>query len=92
MREEFPGEAVTSDAELSAVLRANHQAVYHVSCTLRMGADDDPLAMRDSQLRVRGIEGLRAVDASVFPTLTALNPVGMVMTLTEKGASMLAEH
>jgi choline dehydrogenase-like flavoprotein len=43
----------------------------------------------DAQLRVRGVDGLRVVDASVFPTLTALNPVGMVMTVAERAAALI---
>jgi choline dehydrogenase-like flavoprotein len=89
VREVFPGPAVQSDEELSAVLRETHQTVYHVSCTARIGADDDPLAVLDPQLRVRGVDGLRVVDASVFPTLTALNPVGMVMTVAERAAELI---
>ncbi|OOB92220.1 GMC family oxidoreductase [Rathayibacter sp. VKM Ac-2630] len=89
VREVFPGEHVQTDADLSAVLRATHQTVYHVSCTCRMGADDDPLAVLDSQLRVRGVRGLRVVDASVFPTLPALNPVGTVMTVAERAVDLL---
>ncbi|WP_199484763.1 GMC family oxidoreductase [Actinomadura craniellae] len=89
VREVFPGPDVQTDAELSAVLRATHQTVYHVSCTCKMGADDDPMAVLDPHLRVRGIDGLRVVDASVFPTIPALNPVGLVMTVAERAADLI---
>lgn len=89
VREVFPGPEVQSDDELSAALRATHQTVYHVSCTCRMGADDDPLAVLDSCLRVRGVSGLRVVDASVFPTIPALNPVGLIMTVAERAAELI---
>lgn len=89
--EVFPGADVQSDEELSAILRDTHQTVYHVSCTARMGADDDPLAVLDARLRVRGIDGLRVVDASVMPTITALNPVGTIMTIAERAAAMVLE-
>lgn len=89
VREVFPGDDIQTDEELSAVLRATHQTVYHVSCTCRMGGDDDPLAVLDSRLRVRGVAGLRIVDASVFPTLSALNPVGLIMTVAERAADMI---
>ncbi|MFI8631448.1 GMC family oxidoreductase [Microbacterium sp. NPDC077663] len=89
VREVFPGPAVQTDEELSAVLRATHQTVYHVSCTCRMGAEDDPLAVVDSVLRVRGVAGLRVVDASVFPTVTALNPVGTVMAVAERAVDLI---
>ncbi|GMA32557.1 GMC family oxidoreductase [Litorihabitans aurantiacus] len=89
VREVFPGPDVVGEEELSAVLRATHQTVYHVSCTARMGADDDAGAVLDSRLRVRGITGLRVADASAFPTVTALNPVGTVMALAERAVDLL---
>ena len=89
VREVFPGPEVESDEELSAVLRATHQTVYHVSCTCRMGADDDPTAVLDPELRVRGVQALRVVDASVFPTIPALNPVGLIMTVAERAVDLI---
>ncbi|PPF39661.1 choline oxidase [Pseudoclavibacter sp. AY1H1] len=91
VREVFPGPDVVSDEELSEVLRATHQTVYHVSCTARMGAAGDALAVVDSRLRVHGIEGLRIADASVFPTIPALNPVGTVMTVAERAVDFIRE-
>ncbi len=91
VREVFPGPDAQSDEELSEALRATHQTVYHVSCTARMGADGDPMAVLDPQLRVRGIEGLRVVDASVFPTISALNPVGLIMTVAERAVDLIRE-
>jgi choline dehydrogenase-like flavoprotein len=90
VREVFPGPDVTSDEELSAVLRATHQTVYHVSGTCRMGADDDPGAVLDPALRVRGVEGLRVVDASVFPTIPSVNPVVTIMMVAERAADLVA--
>ena len=89
VREVFPGPDVQSDDELSEALRATHQTVYHVSGTCRMGADDDPLAVCDSRLRVRGVRGLRIVDASVFPTIPSVNPVGTIMAVAEHASAML---
>jgi choline dehydrogenase-like flavoprotein len=89
VREVFPGPDVTSDDELSEALRATHQTVYHVSGTCRMGADDDPMAVCDPQLRVRGVHGLRVVDASVFPTIPSVNPVGTVMAVAERASDLL---
>ncbi|MEW1834228.1 FAD-dependent oxidoreductase [Microbacterium sp. NPDC079995] len=89
VREVFPGPGVQTDEDLSAVLRATHQTVYHVSCTCRMGADDDAFAVVDSELKVRGVQGLRVVDASVFPTVTALNPVGTVMAVAERAVDLI---
>lgn len=92
VREVFPGPDVQSDEELSAVQRDIHQTVYHVSGTCRMGAEDDELAVVDPALRVRGIDGLRIADASVFPTLTSVNPVITVMMVAERAAEMVAER
>jgi choline dehydrogenase-like flavoprotein len=89
--EVFPGPQLTSDEELSPVLRATHQTVFHVSGTCRMGASDDPLAVCDSRLRVRGVQGLRVVDASVFPTIPSVNPVGTVMAVAERASQLIAE-
>lgn len=89
VREIFPGPEVETDNELSAVLRATHQTVYHVSCTCRMGAAGDPLAVLDSELRVRGVGSLRIADASVFPTIPALNPVGSIMIVAERLVDLL---
>jgi choline dehydrogenase-like flavoprotein len=91
VREVFPGPEVTSDEELSRVLRATHQTVYHVSGTCRMGADDDPTAVLDPSLRVRGVAGLRVVDASVFPTIPSVNPVVTIMVVAERAADLIAQ-
>jgi choline dehydrogenase-like flavoprotein len=87
--EVFPGPDMQSDEELSEALRATHQTVYHVCGTCRMGADDDPMAVCDSRLRVRGVRGLRVVDASVFPTIPSVNPVGTIMAVAEHASAML---
>jgi choline dehydrogenase-like flavoprotein len=92
-REVFPGPDVQADdeldEELSAVARATHHTVYHVSCTCRMGPDHDPLAVLDPQLRVRGVRGLSVADASSFPSLTTVNPVIAVMMLGERAADLI---
>ena len=67
-----PGPQVQTDADLIADFRARSGTVYHPSCTLRMGRDPAISAV-DPDLRVRGVEGLRICDASVFPTLIGGN-------------------
>lgn len=89
VREVFPGPQCDSDTDLSAALRATHQTVYHVSGTCRMGAAEDPMAVCDPQLRVRGVTGLRVVDASVFPTIPSVNPVGTVMAVAERACDLV---
>jgi choline dehydrogenase-like flavoprotein len=90
-REIFPGDQVSADDDLSAIQRAIHQTVYHVSGTCRIGPAEDPATVVDSRLRVRGVAGLRVADASVFPTLTSLNPVVTVMVVAERAAALIHE-
>jgi choline dehydrogenase-like flavoprotein len=87
--EVFPGPQAVSDADISALARATHQTVYHVSGTCRMGAPDDALAVVDEELWVRGVPGLRVADASVFPTIPSVNPVVTVMITAERAASLI---
>ena len=56
-----------------------------------MGAADDPLAVLDSRLRVRGVPGLRVADASVFPTIPSVNPVVTVMLTAERAADLIRQ-
>jgi len=88
-REIAPGESVRSDDELSAYGRAVHHTVYHPAGTCRMGAADDPLAVVDPALRVRGLSNVRIADASVLPTMTTVNPVVAVLMIGEKAADLL---
>lgn len=87
-REVFPGLDVSED-DLPALVRATHHTVYHGCGTCRMGADDDPLAVLDPQLRVRGVRGLRVADASAFPTLTTINPMVTIFMLGERAAELV---
>lgn len=89
--EVFPGADLSTDEELSEPLRATHQTVYHVSGTCRMGAADDPMTVLDPRLRVRGVRNLRVVDASVFPTIPSVNPVGTIMAVAERASDLIAE-
>ncbi|MDQ4110444.1 MAG: GMC family oxidoreductase N-terminal domain-containing protein [Actinomycetota bacterium] len=89
VREVFPGPEVRTDEQISEVARATHQTVYHVSGTCAIGADDDPLAVLDPSLRVRGVDKLRVVDASVFPQLVATNPVVTIMMVAERAADLI---
>jgi choline dehydrogenase-like flavoprotein len=74
---------------ISEVARATHQTVYHVSGTCAIGADDDPSAVLDPSLRVRGVEGLRVVDASVMPKITRGNTNAPTVMIGEKGADLI---
>ncbi|KAF4990826.1 hypothetical protein FGRMN_8238 [Fusarium graminum] len=66
--EVWPGNNVTNEKQAKQYLKDEAWG-HHASCTCAIGSDDDPMAVLDSQFRVRGTEGLRVVDASVFPKI-----------------------
>jgi choline dehydrogenase len=84
-----PGPAVTSDAEIDAHLRRKAESAYHPSCSCKMGADDDPMAVVDGELRVRGTDGLRVVDASIMPTVVSGNLNAPTIMIAEKAADLI---
>ncbi len=84
-----PGESITSDEEIDAWVRQNVESAYHPSCTCKMGADDDAMAVLDNQCRVRGIQSLRVVDSSIFPSITNGNLNAPTMMVAEKAADMI---
>ena len=85
--EVFPGDAVRSDADIVAAIRAKAETVYHPVGTCRMGADEASVV--DPQLRVRGIAGLRVVDASVMPKIVGGNTNAPTIMIAEKAAELL---
>ncbi|WP_079132500.1 GMC family oxidoreductase [Streptomyces nanshensis] len=89
VRECAPGPEVTGDVELSEYGRRAAHTVYHPAGTCRMGGDDDPGAVLDPLLRLRGEEGVRVVDASVFPTMPTVNPMVTVLLVAERAADLL---
>ncbi len=62
---------------------------WHVSCSCRMGGDEDPMAVLDSQCRVRGVQGLRVVDASAMPSVIAANTNITTIAMAEKAADLI---
>jgi 4-pyridoxate dehydrogenase len=88
-REIGPGADVASDRDLETYVRNTAVTAHHPCGTCRMGAADDGGAVVDSDLRVRGIEGLRVVDASVFPDLVGGNINGPVIMIAEKAADCI---
>jgi choline dehydrogenase len=88
VNEEFPGPGVRSDAELLDVVRQSGETVFHPTSTCRMGTDARSVV--DSQLRVRGLEGLRVVDASVMPAVVSGNTNAAVIAIAEKAADLIA--
>jgi choline dehydrogenase len=85
-REIQPGPAVQSDAEIDAFIRDKVESAYHPSCSCKMGAVDDPLAVVDPELKVRGLEHLRVVDSSIMPSVTTGNLNAPTIMLAEKAA------
>ena len=82
-----PGAAADSDAALDAHIRATAATAHHPLGTCRMGAGDD--AVVDGELRVRGVERLRVVDASVMPDLVGGNINAAVIAIAEKAADLI---
>ena len=87
VRETRPGPTVATDDELLDYARRTAQTCWHPSGTCRMGSDGD--AVVDPELRVRGIGGLRVVDMSVVPFLTASNTNIPAIMIAEKGADLV---
>ena len=85
----MPGAEIQSDEALTAFMREAGTNLHHPVGTCRMG--EDPMAVVDSRLRVRGLEGLRVVDASVMPTVTTGNTNAPSIMIGEKGAAMIRE-
>jgi choline dehydrogenase len=84
-----PGAGVQSEGELEAFIRRAGTTIYHPVGTCKMG--EDPMAVVDSRLRVRGIAGLRVIDASIMPAVTTGNTNGPTIMIAEKGAAMIRE-
>lgn len=82
-----PGPQVNSDAEIDAFVRENLESTYHPCGSCRMGEDD--MAVVDSELRVRGIEGLRVIDSSVFPTEPNGNLNAPTIMLAERASDLV---
>lgn len=88
-RMRFPADSVKSQADFEAYARQYGRTSYHPTCSCRMGADTDPLAVVDPRLRVRGIDGLRICDSSIMPSLVGSNTNAPTIMIGEKAADLV---
>jgi choline dehydrogenase/4-pyridoxate dehydrogenase len=88
-REIGPGADVTTEAQLENYVRQTAVTAHHPAGTCKMGTDSDPMAVVDGELRVRGVEGLRVVDASVFPDLVGGNINAPTIMVAERAADLI---
>jgi choline dehydrogenase len=79
-----PGPDVKSAAEIDAYARTKAESAYHPSCSCKMGAATDPMAVVDDQARVHGVEGLRVVDASIMPSIVSGNLNAPTIMMAER--------
>jgi choline dehydrogenase len=86
----IPGSDIEGDEALLADYRARADTVYHPTSTCMMGPDP-ATSVVDARLRVHGVDGLRIIDASVFPTITSGNTNAPTVMVAEKGAAMVLE-
>jgi choline dehydrogenase/4-pyridoxate dehydrogenase len=88
-KEIAPGLHKATDADINAYIRATSITVHHPLGTCRMGPDSNSMAVTDPELRVRGVEALRVVDASVMPDLVSGNINAAVVMIAEKAAELM---
>jgi len=89
----LPGPSVPDDdASLAKAAGDIGTTIFHPVGTAKMGTDDDPFAVLDERLRVRGVAGLRVIDASVMPTITSGNTNTPTAMIAHKGAQMILER
>ena len=88
-RELFPGPDVQTDEEIADYVARTHNTVYHPAGSCRMGPVDDEMSPVDPELRVKGVRGLRVVDGSIMPQLTAVNPNITTMLIGERASDLI---
>ena len=87
--EVLPGAGQVSDDELLDFARRYGSSCYHYAGTCRMGPDSDPTAVVDQELKVRGLEGLRVVDASIMPTSPSANTYASTLVIAERASDFI---
>jgi choline oxidase len=92
VREVTPGPELQSDDELGQFVRKYSNTFYQPCGTAKIGADDDATAVLDPHLRVRGVDRLRAADASVFPEIPRVNINMTTIMVGSKAAELITGH
>ena len=90
-QEIIPGLQVQSDNEMISDIRSRAGTVFHPVSTCRMGPDER-LSVVDNELQVHGLENLRVVDASIFPTITSGNTNAPTIMVAEKASDIILEQ
>jgi choline dehydrogenase len=90
-REVRPGTEFQTDEELARLAGDISTTIFHPVGTARMGRDDDPMAVVDERLRVRGVHGLRIADASIMPTITSGNTSSPTLMIAERAAAWMLQ-
>ena len=85
----FPGAKVHDDAGIIEFIKRKAESIYHPAGTCKMGSPEDPMAVLDPKLRVRGVEALRVIDASVIPKLIGGNTNAPTMMIAERAADLI---
>ena len=85
----MPGPAFQSEEELVKAAGNIGTTIFHPVGTCRMGRENDPSAVVDPRLRVRGIERLRVIDASIMPTITSGNTNTPTVMIAERGSALI---
>jgi choline dehydrogenase len=85
----FPGNAAQSDEDLNTFIRRKAESIYHPVGTCKMGSDSDAMAVVDTHCKVRGVQGLRVIDASIMPSLIGGNTNAPTMMIAERAADLI---
>ena len=86
-----PGAEIQTDEQIDEWVRQMSDTDYHPSCTCKMGGPGDNMAVVDAECRVRGLEGLRVVDASVMPSIVSGNLNAPTIMIAEKAADIIKD-
>ncbi len=89
--EYLPGPQVQSEEEMRHAAGQVGATIFHPVATAKMGIDSDPMAVLDGRLRVRGVDGLRVIDASAMPLITSGNTASPTLMIAEKGAEFILQ-